>query len=210
MCIRDSLNTDLLIKNALSKRMDLIEAQLQISIGIIEEKVSKNNLLPDLSLIYEYGNATSGYSFNDTFKSIGDNERPSRKAGFQFSYALGNRGAKARREKAALNNKIYLNCLKQKELRIKQEVLDAVDNLTKNWQLINAADQEMGLSKKIYEGEIEQFKLNLRTSTEVLYAAQFYTDAKVRKIQAISSFEISKVELAYVTGTQLGLSLIHI
>ena len=96
--------------------------------------------------------------------------------------------------------------IKQKQYRIIQEVYNAVDRLTQNWQLINASRQEIKLSQNIYQGELKQFKINLRTSTEVLNAAQYLTDAKIRNIRAISNFEIAKVELAYATGTQLGYS----
>lgn len=205
-----TLNTDMLVSNALSKRMDLLNEQLQVSQGIIDEKLNKNQLLPELALIFEYGNISSGSSFNDVFGAIGDNDRASWVTGLQLSYPLGNRAAKSRLKQSALRNKIYFNNIKQKQYRIIQEVYNAVDRLTQNWQLINASRQEIKLSQNIYQGELEQFKINLRTSTEVLNAAQYLTDAKIRNIRAISNFEIAKVELAYATGTQLGYSDLRI
>lgn len=54
------------------------------------------------------------------------------------------------------------------------------------------------------ETEIRQFEVGLRTSTDVLDAQSKFADAQSSEITALVNYEISLIEMAYVTGTLLG------
>ena len=92
----------------------------------------------------------------------------------------------------------------QRELSIRQEVYDALDQLQQNWQRILAARQEVILAGRTYDAERRQFDVGIRTSTDVLDAATNLADAQSREIRALADYQISQVDIAFATGTLLG------
>ena len=57
-----------------------------------------------------------------------------------------------------------------------------------------------------YEGELGQFKLGRRTSTDVLIAEGALAEANVEEIRAVVNYQIAQVDLAFATGNLLGAS----
>jgi outer membrane protein TolC len=198
------IDRDNLVVTALENRMDLLEAQLQVAIELLDKDVARNQLLPDLSLNYNYSSGILSEHFNSGISKLDNVDSSSWGVGVTFSYPLGNGAAKARLRQASQRHALSLNTLERRSLLIQQEVNNAIDRLIQSWQLIQAAIQETIFAQQIYTGELKQFESGFRTSTEVLDAAQFVANAQIRHIQAIADFEISKVELAYATGAQLG------
>jgi hypothetical protein len=92
----------------------------------------------------------------------------------------------------------------QRRLSIRQEVLNAMDNLENAWRRILAARLETALAGRTYEAEKRQFDVGLRTSIDVLDAAARLGDAQSREVRALATWQISLVDLAFATGTQLG------
>ncbi|MBT8486322.1 MAG: TolC family protein, partial [Phycisphaerae bacterium] len=91
-----------------------------------------------------------------------------------------------------------------REQAIRQEVFDAVDELSQNWQRIIAARQEAILAGRTYEAEQRQFDVGARTSTDVLDAASRLAEAQTREIVALTDYQITQVDIAFATGTLLG------
>ncbi|OHB56741.1 MAG: hypothetical protein A2Y07_11750 [Planctomycetes bacterium GWF2_50_10] len=60
------------------------------------------------------------------------------------------------------------------------------------------------MSGRLYQAEKRQFELGLRTSTDVLNAQSQYANALLTEVSAITEYEISRVDLAFATGTLLG------
>ena len=87
---------------------------------------------------------------------------------------------------------------------IRQEVLNAVDQVEANWQQILAARQTSLLNGRLYEAERRQFEQGLRTSTDVLDAQIRFANAQSNEVAALADYQISLVEVAVATGTLLG------
>jgi outer membrane protein TolC len=94
--------------------------------------------------------------------------------------------------------------LLEAELQIRQEVLDAADQLASDWQSILAARERVVLAQRLLDVEIRQFEQGLRTSTEVLNAQNELAQAKVSEIAALTNYQIDQVDVAFATGTVLG------
>jgi len=92
---------------------------------------------------------------------------------------------------------------------IRQELFNAMDNLQNSWRRILAARLETALAGRTYEGEKRQFDLGIRTSTDVLDAASRLGDAQSKEVTALAGWQISLVDLAFATGTQLGQAQIN-
>jgi outer membrane protein TolC len=117
---------------------------------------------------------------------------------------MGNRAAKARLRRAMLQRLQRLASRDQRELAIRQQVYDVLDQLRENWQRIIAAGQEVTIAAATWQAERRQFEVGLRTSTEVLEAAARLAGAESREIRALAAYEISQINIAVATGTLLG------
>jgi hypothetical protein len=84
-----------------------------------------------------------------------------------------------------------------------------MDNLQNAWRRILAARLETALAGRTYEAEKRQFDLGIRTSTDVLDAASRLGDAQSREVTALAGWQITLVDLAFATGTQLGQAQIN-
>jgi outer membrane protein TolC len=87
---------------------------------------------------------------------------------------------------------------------IRQEVLNAVDALDTSWQRILAARLATVFAARAYEAERRQFEVGLRTSIDVVIAANTLGDAQTREVNALAAYQISLVDAAFATGTLFG------
>ena len=88
-----------------------------------------------------------------------------------------------------------------RELTIKQDVLNAADQLEANWQRLLAGRRSTVLAGRTLEAEQRQFEQGLRTSTDVLDAQARFADAQLAEIRALAEYQIAQVDLAFATGT---------
>lgn len=201
-----SVNPGVLVESAYKQRMDLMSTQIQLAVDVLDQEVARNQMLPDVALSFDYSVSSRGTTLGKAYEALDGSGPNYWQAGVSVSMPLGNGAARARSRQAALRHAATLNNVEQRRQFIQQDVENAVDRLAQSWQLIEASVQEMAMSRRIYDGEVKQFEGGVRTSTEVLAAAQFLANAQIRNLQAISDYEIAKVELAYATGTHLGYS----
>jgi outer membrane protein TolC len=65
------------------------------------------------------------------------------------------------------------------------------------------------LQSQLYEAELRQFEIGLRTSTDVLEAQTRLAEAQRAEIAALTEYQISLVDAAFATGTLLGAAKIE-
>lgn len=204
------LDSGKLVELALQERMDLLVAQLQVAASLVNRDVARNQVLPDVSLFFEGSRTTLGLNQQDTLNRYKDGPKENWTGGVKVSIPIGSIGSRARYRQAALQYTLALNNLEQRKTIVVQDVYDAVDSVVQSWQQIQAATEEIAMTQQIYEGEQQLFERGIRTSTEVLEAADFVANAKIRRASAIAAFEIAKVELAYAVGAHLGYDRIEL
>ena len=98
---------------------------------------------------------------------------------------------------------------RDKEEGVKQEVLNAADQMDTNWQRVVASRQSTILAGRTMQAEQRHFDLGLQTSTELLDAQTRYANAQSAEIQALVEYQIAQVDLAFATGSLLGAARIH-
>ncbi|MBM4006891.1 MAG: TolC family protein [Planctomycetes bacterium] len=187
---------------AIDNRMEMLELELQLSIDANNIDLARNQALPLFTVDYTYQYFGYGTSFVQSWDSIGDADQYSLTANARIP--LGNEAAKNRVQGAILTRLQRLATRDQRRLSIRQEVLNAMDNLENSWRRILAARLETALAGRTYEAEKRQFDVGLRTSIDVLDAAARLGDAQSREVRALATWQISLVDLAFATGTQLG------
>jgi hypothetical protein len=164
--------------------------------------LQRNAALPLFTVNYQYQNFGYGTNMGNAWQSLGDADQYTASA--NATIQLGNEAAKNRIQSAILTRLQRLATKDQRRLAIRQEVFNAIDNLENAWQRILAARLETALAGRTYEAEKRQFDVGLRNSIDVLDAASRLGDAQSREVNALAGWQITLVDLAFATGTQLG------
>ncbi len=198
------LNPDQLTAVALDQRMEMLQIELQIAQNASTIDFEKNQTLPLLALEYSYGWNAVDDSYGDAFETVAERDYDSWRLGVRGEIPLGNEAAKARVHRAILNRLQSLATKAQRETLIRQEVLDAIDNLRASWQRVLASAQRVILAERTLRAEERQYELGLRTSTDVLDAQARLADAQSSEIAALTAYQVSQTDLAYATGMVLG------
>lgn len=200
--VRLKFNPEALATKAIENRMEMLELELQLSIDATNVDLQRNAALPLFTVNYQYQNFGYGTNMGNAWQSLGDADQYTATA--NATIQLGNEAAKNRIQSAILTRLQRLATKDQRRLAIRQEVFNAIDNLENAWQRILAARLETALAGRTYEAEKRQFDVGLRNSIDVLDAASRLGDAQSREVNALAGWQITLVDLAFATGTQLG------
>jgi outer membrane protein TolC len=198
------IDSDRLVSRAMNGRMELLETELQIAQATASVRVARHETLPLVSLAYNYGINGLGGDLDQSFTMVRDNNFDNHSVGLQIQVPIGNEAARSRLRQAMLQRLQSLATRAQREQQIRQEVLDACDQLQTDWQRILAARQRVVLNRRLLEVEIRQFEQGLRTSTEVLNAQTDLASAQLSEVSATSDYQIDQINLAQATGVVLG------
>ena len=197
-------NRDELVIKALSLRMEMLQTELQLAADAATIGLEKNRALPLLSLDYTYRINGLGGSTQDAFHLLKQNNFEDWQVGLNLEVPLGNEAARSRVRRAILERLQKLASKDQQQLAIRQEVLNAIDELDTGWQRILAARQSTALSTRSLRAEERQFSVGLSTSTNVLDASTRLAESQFAEIRAITDYQTAQVDLAFATGTLLG------
>lgn len=195
-----------LMTEALRNRMELLELELQLAADAARIGLARNQALPLFSLDYTYRINGLGGSVQDTFQSLQRNRFEDWTIGLSAEVPLDNEEAESRVRSAISTRLQRLATRSARELSIRQEVLNAIDTLSADWQRILAARQSVILNTRALQAEQRQFDVGNSTSTNVLDASARLADAQSTEVRALTDYQISQVDLAFATGTLLGAS----
>jgi outer membrane protein len=202
--VRYELERSQLIRTAIDSRMELLELQLQLLQDASSVDLARNQTLPLASLNYTYNISGLGAANSDALDMLRDDDFDAHRLGLQVVIPLGNEAAKSRLRQAIYQRRQRLATRANREEVIRQDVLNAADQIETNWQRILAARQNAILNGRLFEAEKSQFEQGQRTSTDVLNAQINFANAQSAEIQALTEYQIALVDLAYATGTLLG------
>ena len=202
------INEEKLISVALANRMETIQLELQLAIDELDIELASNATLPDLAFNYSYAAQTQS---GDAARALGDFRdklSDEHSIGLSASIPLGNKAAKARLERARLQQLQDQASYARLRQFIQQQVYDNARALNNSWRRILAAEKTVDAAYRDYRVEQSQFQLGVRTSTDVLDSATGLADAQLSRIRALAEYEIAQINLAQATGTLLGHSRI--
>lgn len=197
-----------LVEVALSNRMDIIQWELELAIEELDLELTRNAILPDLSLRYSYDARTDAGDIGHALGAFGDKTSDTHFFGLSARIPLGNRAAKARLERARLQQLKNQTDYADYRQSIRQDVYDAVRELNNSWRNILASEKDVEAAYLAYKVEQSKFQAGRQTSTQVLRSASDLAEAQLRRISALAGYEIAQIYLARATGTLLGYSRI--
>lgn len=200
------LNRDRLQHAALTQRMEMLAIELQIIQETLNVRFARNQMLPLLALNYTYGRNGTGQSLGQTYNETWNHTYDSHTVGLQLQIPIGNEAARSQLRRAMLARLQQLASREQQAASVRQDVLNAADNVETDWQRILASRKRVDLAARTLDVETHQFELGLRTSTDVLIAQANLADAQSSEVSSVTDYQVAQVDLAVATGTTLGAS----
>ncbi len=202
--VRYELDRNNMVKHALENRMEMLELELQLAMDSLNIEYNKNQALPDFRLDLRYNINGLGGDRGDAYDMLSKNDYHDYRVGFNVIVPLGNKKARSQLRQLIYERAQRLASKENKEAEIKNDVLGQIDTLEASWQAILASRQNTILSDEQYRAEKRQYELGLVNSTDLLKSQTDLAEAQRAEIEAITTYQIALIDLAYYSGTLLG------
>ena len=194
-----------LAQRALEGRLELLELELKLAADLTKIDYLRNQTLPMFMLDYTYGSlGRDTSSFGGAVDQTVSANYSDWSLGMRMEIPLTNELRRAQLDRAVQERLQRLTSQQLRELTVRREIYDALDQVDQNWQRILAARQNVLLAGLNYDAELKQFREGLRTMTEVLETLTRLGEAQLREVRAIGDYQVSLIDLAFATGTLLG------
>jgi outer membrane protein TolC len=191
------------IQRSLENRFEYKSAKLDIENKELSIRLTRNQLLPDLSLSGTVSTNGFGASYGDNMGGVGSGEYVSYSVGVILTVPLGNRAAEASYTKARLTAEQARTSLKQLELQIVQQVREAVRRLDADAKRVEANRAARALAEEQLRVEQRRLDAGVTTTFNVLSFQRDLAVAQANEIRAIADHFKSLANLEKVRGTVL-------
>jgi len=180
------------VAEALSHRAEVLISQAQVSMSSLERKSVRDELLPSLQFVGDYG--VSGITPSDT-------ALPTRRAAVQLNVPIFNGGltlgrltvATAREREAELQ----LGSVKG---QVEEDVRLAISALRTTVERVNAAEDALRLAQRELDMARDRFRAGVADNLEVLNAQTSLANARAQQIEALAAYNAARLNLASSLG----------
>ena len=198
-----SANLDESIRKALENRYEYKSAKLDIQNKELNVRLTRNQLLPDLSLTGSVFSNGAGNLYGSNLSEMGSSHFVSYAVGVVLTVPLGNRGPQASYINAKLVEDQAKTSLKNLELQIIQQVREGVRRIEANARRIDANRAARALAEEQLRVERRRLEAGVSTTFNVLSFQRDLTVAEANELRAIADYFESLVNLEKVQGTVL-------
>jgi outer membrane protein len=198
---------DKAIRTALDQRTDVVAARKGLEKNDISLQFARNQTLPQLDLIAAYGGTGVGGTglirdppfggpvvgtipggYGDAVSSAFGNDFPTWRIGFNVSYPILNRQAKASAAQARLAKDQAEAAYRRLELQVAAEVRSAGRAVETNFKLVQATGAARVLAEQRLDAEEKRFAAGMSTNFAVTQAQRDLAIAAVNEIRSIANY----------------------
>lgn len=198
-----TLNLDESIQKAIENRYEYKSAKLDIDNRDLSVRLTRNQLLPDLSLAGGVSTNGFGTSYDNNMSNLGSGDFISYSVGVILTVPLGNRGPQASYIKAKLTADQARTSLKNLELQIVQQVREGVRRVEANGKRVEANRAARVLAEEQLRVEQRRLEAGVTTTFNVVSFQRDLAVAQANEIRAIADYFQSLANLEKVQGTVL-------
>jgi len=184
-------------------RPDYQQAKLEIESRTLNERFTRNQLLPTLDLRGSVGINGLDDNLGDSLNHFTSGNWLQYQVGFTLRYPLGNQASKSRFTRARLEVEQAKAILERTEQRILVEVREAVRNVETNVKRVSVTRGARELAQKKLEAEEKKLAVGLSSVREVLRFQDDLSAEQSREIRALTDYNISLANLERARGTTL-------
>jgi outer membrane protein len=203
-----AMNLDAAIQNALDHRTDIAQMHRELDQTDVTMKFARNQRLPNINAIVNYGLAgvggtrtiydTSGgfpvpigaaqRSFSDALHDVFGNDFKTWSLQFQFSYPIGQSAADAGFAQTKIQREQQVTTLQQLELSVTAQVREAARQVETSLKRVDATQKARQFSEKRYEAEQKRINVGLSTTFQLVQAQRDLSSARLAELNAIIAY----------------------
>ena len=220
------VNVDAAIQNALENRTDIVAARKALERSDYAVQYYKNQLLPDVNLVANYGGTGAGGTqlvrdslggpvistipggYGDAVSEVFGNDYPTWQIGVNLAYAIPNRSAKAASASARISKDQALVSFRRLEMTVAAEVRTAARGVESGFKRVQSTQAARVLQTQRLDAEEKKFAAGMSTNFLVTQAQRDLANAEVAELLAISDYRRSiinfqRVQEAGLSGSGL-------
>ncbi|MBI2435112.1 MAG: TolC family protein [Candidatus Hydrogenedentes bacterium] len=188
---------------ALEKRPEMAMSELEIVNAELEERRTRNEMLPQFDVTGSYGQGGRDHKLRQTFYGIRDSQDKVYSYGFQATVPLRNRAARGAHLRAELSTRQSEQRLEQTRQQLMANVYIAARNVLTNQALVESTRQARSMQEVNVIAEEKKLRLGTTTSFQVLQVQEDLTLAQTQEVQAQIGYEKALMEVQLAKGTLL-------
>jgi len=208
-----------LVNEALQRRPELTQARIDLTNRTISRRSARNAMLPTVDLVANYGGTGLSGQANPSFTTTGTptaaqnggytdalsstTSHPTYFAGFSVNIPIRNRTAQADQIRSELEYRQAQVRLQQLQNSIAIDVRNAQFAVQQNRAAVDAAIQAREYAAQSLDAEQKKLAQGLSTTYNVLTQLSNLSTAESNLVNAMSSYEQSRLQLDVVTGRTL-------
>jgi outer membrane protein TolC len=213
-----TVDVETAIRNALDKRTDLAQARRQMDQTDITLKFNRNQKLPTVDAVVNYGLAgvagtrtiydTSGgfpvaigaaqRSFSDALRDIFGNDFKTWSVQLQVRYPIGTSAADAGLAQARVQREQQVTTLRALELQVTAQVRDAGRQVETTLKRVEATRKAREFGEKRYDAEQKRINVGLSTTFQLFQAQRDLATARLAELNSIIAYNRALVNFEAV------------
>ncbi|ADW68717.1 TolC family protein [Granulicella tundricola] len=216
--------TDDLVEQALNRRIEINESNIDLQNRKISRDALRNSLLPQVDLVGYYGGtglggvdnpltntpSTAPGGYGGTFKNTFNNSAPNYYVGVNVNVPIRNRVAKSDQVRSELESRQAEVRLQQQRKQIRIEVRNAQYSLDQSLARVTSAMKARDLSERLFTISGKEQELGAGSALQTLAARRDLATAESALVAALTAYQKAKVELDRATGQTLTANTISI
>ena len=216
------VNIEAAVQNALQNRTDVVAARKSLERADYNLQYARNRLLPQLDLVGTYGGSGAGGTqlirdelggpvvdtipggYGDALSEVFGRDFPTWTVGFNVSYAIPNRSAKANAASAQLSKEQTLASFRRLELQVAAEVRTAGRGVESGFKRVASTQAARRLAAERLDAEEKKFAAGMSTNFLVTQAQRDLAEQQVNELRAVADYRKSVIN--YQRVQEAGLS----
>jgi outer membrane protein TolC len=216
------VNVEAAVQNALQNRTDVVAARKSLERADYNLQYARNRLLPQLDVVGTYGGSGAGGTqlirdelggpvvdtipggYGDALSEVFGRDYPTWTVGFNVSYAIPNRSAKANAASAQLSKEQTLASFRRLELQVAAEVRTAGRGVESGFKRVASTQAARRLAAERLDAEEKKFAAGMSTNFLVTQAQRDLATAAVNELRAVADYRKSVIN--YQRVQEAGLS----
>lgn len=219
-----TVDVDAAVRSALDKRTDLAQARRQMDQTDITMRFARNQKLPTVNAVVNYGlagvagtrtlydtsqgfpvpNGFAQRSFRDALGDIFGNEFKTWSLQLQVSYPIGTSAADAGLAQARVQREQEVTSLRALELQVTAQVRDAGRQVDTSLKRVESTRNARKFSEQRYDAEQKRINVGLSTTFQLFQAQRDLSAAKLAELNAIIAYNRALVNFEAVQIVPLG------
>jgi HAE1 family hydrophobic/amphiphilic exporter-1 len=215
------VDVDAAVRSAIENRTDMVSARKALEQRDYSLSYRRNQLRPQLDLIATYGGSGADGTqvrdaegnplpapipggYGDALSEVFGFDFPTWTLGFNVSYAIPNRSAKANAASAQLEKDQALASYRRLELQVAAEVRTAARGVESGFKRVASSQAARRLAAERLDAEEKKFAAGMSTNFFVTQAQRDLAEAEVSELRAIADYRKSVIN--YQRVQEAGLS----